>query len=305
MVAGKGQSDGTPDDRLARGLLIAGTAAGIALAGFGLLRSGDVEAIDSDGAVAVVNGRPLSREAFARFVGAVARERRVVNLGPEGERRLLDRMIDEELLLQRGIDLDLPRIEPTARRSIVAALIASVAADAELVEPDVDELRAFHSENPDRFTRQGRLDLRAAFVDASRRPDAAALRTAREIERRLRAGEDFESVRRELADAPVAPLPEGLLPPETVRQYLGPLAATTASRMKPGEVSEPQRASAGYHVLMLRDRVPGELIPLSESRGEVRAEYLRRRGDAALREYLDGLRDSGDVRILDPELASS
>ena len=67
----------------------------------------------------------------------------------------------------------------------------------------------------------------------------------------------------------------------------------------------PQRSSAGYHVLVLRDRVPGELIPLSESRGEVRAEYLRRRGDAALREYLDGLRDSGDVRILDPELASS
>ena len=45
-------------------------------------------------------------------------------------------MVDEELLLQRGISLGLHRHEPTARRSIVSSLIASVTADAELVELD-------------------------------------------------------------------------------------------------------------------------------------------------------------------------
>jgi hypothetical protein len=36
----------------------------------------------------------------------------------------------------------------------------------------------------------------------------------------------------------------------------------------------------------------------------VRSEHLRSRGDAALREYLAGLRESAEIRILDPELAA-
>ena len=71
-----------------------------------------------------MNGEPISREAFARFAAAVAAERRSATLDAEERRRLLERMIDEELLLQRGIALGLARYEPTARRSIVSALIA-------------------------------------------------------------------------------------------------------------------------------------------------------------------------------------
>ncbi len=292
------------DDRTARLLLVLGAAVGIALAAVGIVRSGSSETSIPADAIAVVNGRPLSREAFARFVAAVAAERKMLTLDAPVRRRLLERMIDEELLLQRGIELGLSRFEPTARRVIVSALIASVTADAEIEEPDEAALRRFHAEHPGWFTRSERLSLEVGFVGARDRPDPLARRIAGEIARRVRAGEDFERVRAERADAPVAELPGGALPIETVRRYLGPTAARTALELEVGEVSEPVRGSAGYHVLRLRDRVAGEVARFEEVRAQVRAELLRRRGEDALGDYLEDLRASAEIRVLDPEPAS-
>jgi hypothetical protein len=292
------------DDRLARVLLVAGAGVGIALAAIGIVRSGGMDLLDPPGAIAVVNGRPIGRESFARFTAAVAAERKSVSLDTATRRRLLERMLDEELLLQRGVALDLHRLEHAARRSIVSALVASVTADAELVEPDEETLREFYAENSELFARPGRLALEVAFVDTEQRPDPVARREAEEIARRVRAGEPLEQVRSALADLPVAELPQGWLSLETVRQYLGPSAASAAARLAVGEVSDPIRASSGYWVLELRDRNPGEVAPFEQIRSQVRSEHLRSRGDAALREYLAGLRESAEIRILDPELAA-
>ncbi len=289
-------------DRTARWLLAAGAAGGVLLTAVGILSSSEAGAPPPPGAIAVVDGTPISRETFARFAGAVAAERKETSLDAETRRRLLLRMIDEELLLERGIELGLHRLEPTARRSVVSALIASVTGEAELDEPDDDVLRAFYEENQERFARPGRVELDSALVRVGERPDPVAFREAEEIARRLRAGEPFAEVASALADAPVAPLPAGPLPVETLRKYLGPTPARTATLLQPGEVSDPTRGSAGYYVLSLRDRLPGDVAPFEEVREQVRAEYLRSVGETALRDYLAELRESADVRIYDPEL---
>ncbi len=289
----------TDSDRMARRLLAIGAGLGIALAAVGIVGSGEPPAAVPPGAVAVVNGQPVSREIFARLVAAVAEERKRVTLDAETRSRLLERMLDEELLLQRGVELELHRFEPTARRAIVAALIASVAADAEVVEPDPEQLRDFYAENQELFTRSGRISLDAAFVSTEARADAEAHRVAEEIARRLRIGDRFDEVHAALADSPVARLPSGPLSIETVRQYLGPTVAQVASRLAVGEVSDPTRASPGYFVLRLRDRDPGEVAELDEILGRVRAEYLRRRGEEGLRDYLAGLREAAEIQILD------
>ena len=228
----------TDPDRMARGLLAIGAGLGIALAAVGIVGSRDTPAAAPAGAVAVVNGQPVSREIFARLVAAVAEERKSVTLDAETRSRLLERMLDEELLLQRGVELELHRFEPTARRAIVAALIASVTADAEAVDPDSKRLRDFYTENTELFKRPGRISLDAAFVSTEARPDAEARRMAEEIARRLRVGDPFDEVHAALADSPVARLPSGPLSIETVRQYLGPTVAQGANRLAVGAVSD-------------------------------------------------------------------
>lgn len=291
-------------ERGARALLVLGVVAGIALAGVSIVRSGRPESAPRDGAIALVNGASISREAFAQFVAAVASERGSLDLDAAQKRRLVERMVDEELLLQRGLELGLARHEPTARRAIVAAVVAAVTADAESDEPDEDALRAFHREHSDRFQQPGRVRVRAAFVSVEGRPEVIAHGRAAEIARRLRAGEDFASVSAALAEAPPAPLPEDALPLSTIRDYLGPSAALAVDRLQPGEVGDPVRGPAGYVVLELLERRPGETIAFEEVRDQVRAEFLRAAGDAALATYLAQLRAASDVEVLEPELVT-
>lgn len=292
-------------DRRARWLLGLAIAVGIALSAIGIVTSGEAPEVGGNGAVATVNGEAISGEAFARFVGAVASERKQQTLDLPLRQRMLDRMVDEELLLQRGLEIGLARHEPTARRAIVAALIASVAAEAEAEEPSEDDLRGFYADEQARFARPGRLELEVALVTPAGGSDDEALARAREIARRVRAGEEFRAVEDELGDRPLAPLPAGALPIETIRQYLGPSAARSAAELEEGAISEPIRGAAGYHVIRLVARTPGDVAPFDEVRDEVRGEYLRNRGELVLRDYIEALRDAADIQILDPELGGS
>ncbi len=131
--------------------------------------------------------------------------------------------------------------------------------------------------------------MRASAPDGSQR--------AREATRRLRAGETFDAVSRALGDEPVAPLPDAPLPALKLREYLGPTAARAAYDLEVGGVSDPVRSGMGFHVLELQAREPDRLPPLEEIVEEVRADHRRRRGDLALRSYLDELRRQADVRL--------
>ena len=62
-------------------------------------------------------------------------------------------------------------------------------------------------------------------------------------------------------------------------------------------MSEPIRSGMGYHLLQLVERELPRTPELSEIGDQVRAEWVRRAGDRALREYLDGLRDQAEIAI--------
>jgi len=287
---------GREGDRLGAALLVAGAVLGIGLAAWGLARSGAPAEVPA-GAVAVVNGEPISAEAFRRFADAVAAEREEPALAPAERHRLLERMIDEELLLQRGLALGLARHEPAARRAIVSAVIAALTAEAEAGEPSEAALRDFYAKNGQRFARTPRLEVDAAFVAGGGGPEETARERAARIARRLRAGDPFAEVSEELGDRPTAPVPGGPLPVETLRRYVGPTAARTAERLAVGEVSEPVRGVGGYHVLALRGRLPGRIPPFESVREQVRAEYLRSLGEEALRRTLVELRDDAEIAV--------
>jgi parvulin-like peptidyl-prolyl isomerase len=128
-------------------------------------------------------------------------------------------------------------------------------------------------------------------------PDGATRTRAEEVTRRLRAGEDFASVRAALGDLELAPLPDAPLPIEKLRDYLGPSAVSTLLGLMPGQVSDPIRSTSGYVVLVLVEQSDAEIPPLAEVEPQVRAALRNRSGDDALRRYLDDLRKAGAVEL--------
>lgn len=286
-----------PAPRRGTALLVLGAAGGVAVAAAGLLGPGHRAGRGLPaGAVARVNGRVIDAEAYRRVVDALATDRRA-GVDEADRRRVLDRLIDEELLVERGLELGLAEHDVTVRKGISAAMIDAVVAEAETVEPSAADLAAFWEEHRDLFARPGRLRLRQVWVRAPGTDDGAALARARAAAARLRAGEELARVRDALGDPEVVPLPDGPLPPGKLLDYLGPTALRTALGLDVGGVSDPVRSSSGYHVLQVVERVDGTVPVLDEVRDEVRAEFRRRAGDRALRAYLDDLRSRAEIEL--------
>jgi parvulin-like peptidyl-prolyl isomerase len=279
--------------------LAGGAAAGVALAAFGLLGTDASRAALPRGAVASVNGKLIQAEDWQRLVEGLESDTREP-ASPALRRRVLDRMIDEELLVQRGVELGLVESDRRVRADLTQAMIQSIVIEVEDEKPGEDELRRFHAEQGAFFTQPGRVRAAQVFFRV-RAPaeDAAAAARAAEASRRLRAGEPFERLRAELGDEEVSPLPDALLPPAKLREYVGPTALRAVMELAPGAISDPVRSGTGYHVFLLVEREEPRLPPFEEVAESVRAEWVRRAGDRALRGYLDDLRENAEVVTVD------
>jgi hypothetical protein len=281
--------------RSALWLLAAGAAVGVAAAAWGLLSADARPDALPRGAVAAVNGRPILASDYRRILDGVASDSRWP-LTDGMRRRVLDRMIDEELLVQRGVSLGLVESDRRVRGDITAAMIQSVVVESEDQEPSEQTLRDFYRKDEAFFRVPGRLRVGQVFfrVPDPGQEEAVRSRAARSRERLL-AGEPLDQVRRELGDAEVSPIPDALLPPNQLRTYVGPAAVAATLDLEPGGVSAPIRSGMGYHVLVLEEREPPRTPPFEEVREQVRAEWIRRAGDRALERYLAELRERAHV----------
>ena len=287
----------TDSSRRTLALLLAGAAVGVAAAAGGLMSGPGAGARLPKGAVARVNGTLIRGEEYERLVAAATQDRREP-LDAAERRHVLDRLIEEELLVQRGLELGLAASDRKVRSDLTASMISSVTEEQDQAQPSEAQLRAFLQDNLDFFAGPGRLRVRQVFVRVPTGDDeAAGLERAREAERRLRAGDVFAAVQAALGDAELPALPDALLPAAKLRDYLGPTALRSALDLDAGAISEPVRSSSGYHVLQVAERQPDQAPPFEEIREQVLVEYRRRAGENALRRYLDDLRRRADVAV--------
>jgi hypothetical protein len=283
-------------ERQTRWLLAAGAVGGMALAVMSLLSSRGNGPLPT-GLVARVNGVDIRAPEFERAVAALAADRRMP-LTEADRRYVLDRLIDEELLVQYGLSLGLARSDRRIRGDFVASVIASQVASVDGSEPSDGEAREFFRENRAFFSSPARLWARSLWVRGppARSPEAALAR-AREAVARLRSGESFHSVESELGDPLVAAIPDSLLPPAKLREYVGPSAVAAVAPLAVGEVSDPVVTAGGVRVMLLVARETEAEPEFGEVEAEVRNEMKRRAGDTAIRRLLEELRAGGEVEV--------
>src|SRR5262249_42863149 len=154
---------------------------------------------------------------YDRALDALQSDRRG-ELGDADKRHVLDRLVDEELLVQRAFELGLAQRDRRVRSDLVTAVLESVTNEADQNEPTDADIARFFDENRDYFTAPGRMQVEQVFVNAAGDPDPDALARARDAAARLRAGETTESVQRDVGPGAVAPLPNGLLPAAKLRE---------------------------------------------------------------------------------------
>jgi parvulin-like peptidyl-prolyl isomerase len=262
--------------------------AGLLLALSGAIVAAPRGANDSGAVVACVNGAPIRAAALERALG-----RRAAASGsvPDAELRaaLIDRLVDEELLVQRAAEMGLVASDRGVRKALARAAIDAALREASAQTPSEDELRAFHAANAALFALPRLARVRAISFDASRDPERAMQR-AQAAAAAIAGGLGFEAAAARFGDPPGLPLPDALLPEAALRRQLGPRLSAAALALAPGEVSAPVPVDASVHLLTLVELEPARARGFEAARAQVAGEFARRRGDAALAERLAQLR---------------
>jgi hypothetical protein len=246
--------------------LLAGAVAGLLAAAFGILRQADPRDELPDNALARVNDQIISRENYDR---AVARMGAGIRSETDNA-RVLQRLVDDELLVQRGLELGMAQSDISVRDAIINSLIA------------------YLEDNAIRFSYVARMAVAAWQSDAEE--------VAQSFVTALR---DDGSVTVSDAIGPVPDLPAGLQPVEQLRDYLGPGITAAAADMPTGSSAVFARRGR-WMVLQVLEKESSAVTDLSSIRNRVLLDYRRSLAERSLREYLDDLRRRADVVVVQP-----
>jgi len=206
---------------------------------------------------------------------------------------VLERMIEEELLIKRAIDLGMLENNPMARGTIVQQMIKNIISEGSRIEPEEKELIEFFEENIGFFTKANRLRVRQIYFSQDDFGDRV-LREAKNAFTRLLKGETFDQVVLSGSNSALK-VPDTLMNLSKVREYIGPSLMREAQLLKPGQFSEPKKVSDGYKIIYLVDREDAAKPEYSNIRSSVLSEFSKRRDDQSLRTYLDNLKKWYDV----------
>ena len=241
---------------------------------------------------AKIEDKLIPYERYQMQLEGLARDKRSP-LTNQDKEYVLERMIEEELLIKRAIDLGMLENNPMARGTIVQQMIKNIVTEGSRIEPQENELIEFFQENIGFFTKANRLRVRQIFFSQDDFGDEAFVK-ANDAFVRLNKGENFEEVAISGSKSALK-IPDTLMNLSKVREYIGPSLMREAQLLKPGYSSAPNKVSGGYKIIYLVDREDAIQPEYSNIRSAVLSEFLKRRDDQSLRKYLDNLKKWYDV----------
>jgi parvulin-like peptidyl-prolyl isomerase len=285
----------TRDDtaRAGRTLVLSaiGAVVGLVLAGYALFtaKGTQANAIPPED-VALVNQRPILQSDFVTQT-QLETGSDFAQTSQAERRKVLDEMIDEELLVQRGLDVDLAASDPDVRTALVAGVNLQVDAEVLAAPPDQAALERYYADHRDRYAIDGSMDLRDFVVAASARASAEAAITA------LRAGAapDEAAGRFNLAES--GKIGRGDNYDFGVKAKLGERLYAAAAALGDGEVSDPIEAAGEIHVLFMVKRKPIVKLDFAAARDTVWQDYQRDARTQVERANLDYLKARAEIRV--------
>jgi hypothetical protein len=244
---------------------LAGAGIGAVIAIGALLWPTDTSLPEGSEIAARINGRVIPVADVEMALEAMASDSRNP-LDASDTERALGRLIDEELLLQRGVELGLPYNAPEVRRAIVLAMIDTIVANAG-GEPEETQLRDLFEAEPQLFAAEP--SLRVSWYMAPRADDSPHV-------------------------APAAP-PNVLLRITDLRVYLGTALTRHAMSGEVGEVVGPVEVGGQFHWISIHEKQNFGEPAYEDNVERVTALWHERQQEAALEDYLAQLRSRAEI----------
>jgi|Deesub1362B_J571_1020462.scaffolds.fasta_scaffold07600_3 peptidyl-prolyl cis-trans isomerase C len=204
----------------------------------------------------------------------------------------------EEALKARGLTLQ--RYRKDVEKSLrIQRLFDQEVLSKVKVEPG--EVREFYEANPQYFQVPEEVRVRHIIVrfpsNATDQQKKEALKVIQEAAKRIRNGESFEEVAKEISQDGSAPrggdlgyFPRGKMVPEFEK---------VAFSLEKGKVSEPIETRFGYHLVKVVDKRPAHLVPFEEAKSKIESYLKRKKGQDAVRAYVEDLKSKAKIETVE------
>ena len=271
-------------------ILFFGILLGLFLVLYGVIVPNDKT--EESNAVVSVNGHPIYQTDWDLALQALSMNKRN-EITDEDKRLVLERLIDEQLLLQRGLEIDLPQTEGMVRKSIVNSMIDKIVVEGQLFTVSENVLIDFYEDNKDFFSGHSEVHIKKIFLEyKSQSEDEEKLDTIRQL---LIDGEDFDFVEAEYGDYILPEIPNMLLPIKKLKDYVEPDLVDIILNMTPGQITSEIETENGYVFLYMLSSIRGEEKDFQSVKKEVLSEYNRRNDELSLKNYIEWLRNKSEI----------
>jgi parvulin-like peptidyl-prolyl isomerase len=203
----------------------------------------------------------------------------------------------EQALASEGLTLEKLQDQIQRNMSIQKLVESDIAPKVSVTE---QAARKFYEENSEQMRQPDRLRVRHILKrvapDASPESREAARSALEKIREQASAGSDFAALAREHSEDPGSAANGGELtigPGETV-----PAFEQAAFALAPGGISPVIETQFGFHIIELREKIAGQLVPYEQVQPRIQ-QFLQQRG---VQEQIEGavelLKKSAEVEIL-------
>ncbi|TGL64247.1 peptidyl-prolyl cis-trans isomerase [Leptospira sarikeiensis] len=227
-----------------------------------------------------VNGVRIGKEEYLRALAGYSSDSKNP-LTNEIRANVLERLIEEELLVQRGLELGFASQDKQIRAGLVRSVIQSAISEISAEEPSELELRFYYLSHKEKFFSTPRYKV-LAYEEA-------------EEKKAILLSEEWKK-NGKIQNGTIVPLPDSPLPPRKLLDYLGPFATAALENLQTGEVSLPLRSGNKFLILKILSLEPGNIPKFGEIKEEIKTEYKQDKEDKSLREYLDLLKRKSKIK---------
>ena len=269
-------------------LLLLASIIGTLLAIYSIMDSNNNYSSLPDNVAAVVNDKIIPSERYQTVIQLIKNDKRD-DLTDIDRKMALERIIEEELLVQYAYQNGFLEADDLLRKSIVRSVVDSIAEQSISVIPNEKTLRDFYQDNLPLFTideqfrivilsSQNGSDINAGKIIWQNSYDIPLLMNEIGSIKKLEISSDFISKYR-------------------LGTLIGPLLRDVVLSLKLGETSEPLETIYGYSIVTLIDK-KGRVIPdFKEINEIVLQEYKRQQRETILNDLLSDLKRQSDINI--------
>lgn len=241
--------------------------------------------------LATVNGKGITEKDVDLLLRNLGPQRAMQFYSEEGRKRLLDELINQELIyldaLENGLDNNevfLSELEYMKQNLLKQFAVRKLLENISINE---EELISYYNDNKENFKKLASVRARHILVDTERE--------ANEIIEEIKNGLDFEEAAKKYSKCPSKANGGDLgyfTRGKMVKEF-----ENASFELEKGQMSEPVKTSFGYHIIEVLDKKEEEISPFEEVKEQIKNQLIATKQNEVYFKKIEELRNIYEVKV--------